>query len=213
MVEKQKLEEQLLSPDYLESDEWKLIKNVEDYSKDRLNTVAHGFDHTQRVFQNSLIIGLTEHADLLTLLTAALLHDVGRDIEIAIGADHADASAHEAKDFLKLVNFPAPKIKRVFEAIHGHRSSREGDQGFLESRILSDADKIDSLGAIGIARVFTFGGKINRDVQETITYFKKRLDKVMEQLHTDRGKRMAEERYNYCIDYLKRIENERTNIK
>ncbi|MAF89251.1 MAG: HD domain-containing protein [archaeon] len=213
MAEKQKLEEQLLSPDYLESNEWKLIKKVEDYAKDRLNTVAHGFDHTERVFQNSLIIGLTEHADLLTLLTAALLHDVGRDIEIAIGADHADASAHEAKDFLKSVNFPVAKIKRVFEAIHGHRSSREGKHAFLESRILSDADKIDSLGAIGIARVFTFGGKINRDVQDTIVYFKKRLDKVMMQLHTDRAKRMAEERYNYCVSYLKRIEEETANIK
>lgn len=192
---------------------WDKIKKIEEYARKSLSSMSHGFDHTRRVYNLALVIGVAEHADLEVLLASALLHDIGRDIEEHIGADHAETSAYIAKDFLKQLGFNEHKIKKVFEAIKQHRFSSGESPQTLEANILSDADKLDALGAIGIARAFAYGGKHSRDVRGTIAHFNKKLLKLNEEMHTETAKKLAEERRSYVVEFLERLEEEEDGFK
>jgi len=189
------------------------IKQIEMFVREHLHALSHGFDHTRRVYNLCLHIGQVENAELKSLLPAALLHDIGRDLEEHLGADHAESAEYLAKDFLKQINYPKNYIEPIFEAIKSHRASNETTPQTVEARILSDADKLDSLGAIGIARVFTFGGSRGRDVIGTIAYFKSRLQRVQAQLFTETAKRIAAERLTYTSSFLKKMSEEDAGIR
>ena len=184
------------------------IKQIEDFVRGHLHAISHGFDHTRRVYNLCLRIGNAEMANLRVLLPAALLHDIGRDLEDHLGANHAESAEYLAKDFLKSINYPSEHINKIFEAIKQHRTSSEVAPSTLEAKILSDADKLDSLGAIGVARVFSFGGRHDRDVQKTVEYFSERLRRVERQLFTETAKRIAQERIIWTNAFLRRIEEE-----
>jgi uncharacterized protein len=188
--------------------EWAVIKEIEAFSRRYLGAMSHGFDHTRRVYNLALVIGNAEKADLKVLLAAALLHDIGRDLEDHIGADHAEASAFLAEDFLKSIDFPKDKIKVVLDAIRQHRFSSGEEPGTLEARVLADADNLDALGAIGVARAFTYGGKHERDVRGTIDHFNNKLLKLKDFMFTKTAKQMAEERHRYTEKYLERLQEE-----
>lgn len=185
-----------------------LIQKVEAYAKENLNSPSHGFDHTQRVYNIAYNIGKWEGADLLVVLSAALLHDIGRTIEEGIGADHAETAAFFGKDFLKTINFPKAKINSVFNAIKQHRSSRGALPSTVEAKVLSDADNLDALGAIGIGRTFTYGGRLGRDVRGTIRFIRDNMLNRAEKMYTSTARRLAERRIAYMVQYLQRIEDE-----
>lgn len=189
-------------------DEWKFLHDIEVFVKGRLSAVSHGFDHTKRVYMLAMEIGKAENADLEVLLPATLLHDVGREMEDYIGADHAESSAYVAKDFLKTIEYPEAKINRVFQVIKQHRYSSEETPDSLEAKILSDADKLDALGAIGVARAFTYGGRHERDVEGTIKHFNSKLLKLKDTMYTETAKKIAEERHDYTVKFLEKLENE-----
>lgn len=185
-----------------------ILMQIEAFAKSRLGTVSHGFDHTKRVYTLALEIGKAENADLEVLLPAALLHDIGREMEDYIGADHAESSAYAAKDFLKTIEYPEAKINRVFQTIKQHRYSSEENPSSLEAKILSDADKLDALGAIGVARAFTYGGRHERDVEGTIEHFNSKLLKLKDTMYTETAKKIAEERHSYTEKFLEKLRNE-----
>jgi uncharacterized protein len=178
-----------------------------------LKSISHGFDHTQRVYNLAYHIGRWEGADLLIVLTAALLHDLGRVIEEGIGADHAETSAYYAKDILKSINFPREKMKGVFTAIKQHRARHGDAPSTLEAKVLSDADNLDALGAIGIGRTFTYGGNIKRDVRGTVRFIQDHMLNRSERMYTQTAQRMSEKRIAYMIKFLQRIEEEVHGIK
>lgn len=189
------------------------LQLIESFVREHLDALAHGFDHTQRVFNLCLKIGKFEGANLNVLLPAALLHDIGRDLEEHLGANHAETAEYLAKDFLKQINYPKQYIEGIFEAIKSHRTSSETPPPTLEAKILSDADKLDSLGAIGIARVFTFGGSRGRDVIGTVAYFKSRVTKVIQQLFTETAQKIADERIIWVNSFLKRMNEENAGLR
>ena len=123
---------------------------------------SHAFDHTERVYNLAIKIGKKEKADLDVIKAASLLHDIARLKEDNKEVEcHAEHGAMIAEKILKEMNFPDDKIINVIHSIKVHRHSKGLTGETKEAKILQDADRLDALGAITIARMFSTGGKIN----------------------------------------------------
>ncbi|MFA4640845.1 HD domain-containing protein [Pyrococcus kukulkanii] len=174
-------------------------------AKEMLGEGSHGLSHTLRVLKLSLYIGSQEGADLEVLALASLLHDVARPLEDrGIIQDHAKESARIAKEILK----GHPRVEEVVHAIEAHRFSNDVKPRTLEARILSDADKIDALGAVGIARVFMYSGENGRSIEDSIEHFKRKILKLKDMIYTSTGRKMAQERHEFVEIFLKQLEKE-----
>ena len=127
----------------------------------------HDRFHIERVCNLAVRIAKEENADLNVIKAAALLHDIARakEDEGKI-ADHATEGAKMARKILEEVNFPKEKIAKVIHCIEAHRFKKRMEAKSLEAKILQDADRLDIIGAIGIARVFTRGGWGNKPIYD-----------------------------------------------
>ena len=168
---------------------------------------THGFSHVQRVLNLCMHIGKKEGADLEVLALAALLHDIARPLEDRGKIeDHALESAKIAKRFLEGIGYP--KAEEVAHAIEAHRFSRPPEPRTLEAKILSDADKLDAIGAIGIARVFMYSGEHGRDVEASLRHFEEKILKLRGLMYTETARKIALERHRYTEEFILRIRRE-----
>jgi uncharacterized protein len=170
---------------------------------------AHDLSHIKRVYQNAKWIGEIEGANMQVLLLSALLHDVGGRSKLDEGASEKEA-VKIARDFLKRKNVPEGAMKEILYAIEVHRFSRGILPNTLEAKILQDADRLDALGAIGIARVFMTGGALGRplynpsdpfcrtrepdDKSWNLDHFYRKLLKLESGMNTKTGKMLARRR-------------------
>lgn len=129
-----------------------------------LSQADHDIDHTMRVYNLSLKLAKDKNADLDVLKAAALLHDIARAREDKGEGDHALLGAEMAIPLLQKIGFSEDKIQKVQECIASHRYRGEQEPKSIEAKILFDADKLDSLGAIGIARAFAWVGRNNAKI-------------------------------------------------
>ena len=144
-----------------------IIKNIEKLSEKYFKHSHHCKFHTQRVLALATKIGLEEKADMEVLKAAALLHDVGRSLEDKKkNVDHAIEGSKIAKRILKKCNFSTEKIDDVIYCIEVHRFSKRLKPKSLEAKIIQDADRLDMIGAIGIARVFSRAGALNNPIYD-----------------------------------------------
>jgi uncharacterized protein len=127
---------------------------------------AHDINHVIRVYNLCLLLAKYEaKVDLDVLKTAVLLHDIARTREDkkghihVLGVDHAILGAEMSEKILEELGYPAEKIKQIKHCIIAHRFRSGIEPRTKEAKILSDADKLDVLGATGIARSFTIGGE------------------------------------------------------
>ncbi len=114
---------------------------------------AHAFDHVLRVTRLAVRIAQAEGADVEVVRVAAWLHDVAEARH-----DHHLASARVARDLLTRAQAPSEFIEAVVHSIEAHRFSHPPEPRTLEAQCLSDADKLDAIGAVGVARAFLFAG-------------------------------------------------------
>jgi uncharacterized protein len=161
---------------------------------------THGYEHTKRVFKTCEIIGKRLKADLDILLPAALLHDIARNIE-----NHAVASADVARDILESLGFTPNSIKAITAAISTHSFSRGISPTSLEAKILSDADKLDAMGAIGIYRAAMFSAENNRPISKYIAHFHEKLLNLRDTLCTIEAQHLAESRHKFMRNYLEQL--------
>ncbi|HEY81134.1 MAG TPA: HD domain-containing protein [Anaerolineae bacterium] len=112
---------------------------------------AHAFDHVLRVTRLAVHLAKAEGADVEIVRVAALLHDVADSRR-----DHHLASARMARDLLD--DAPATFVDAVVHCIEAHRFSQPPEPATLEAQCLNDADKLDAIGAVGVARAFAFAG-------------------------------------------------------
>jgi len=166
---------------------------------------CHGWDHVERVYNLCIFIGRKEKADIETLKIASLLHDIKRNGE---EVDHALKSSEEAERILKKLHFPPSKISKVVDAIKTHRFRGKTKPLTLEAKILSDADKLDAMGAMGIHRASSFGGETQRGFQKTIDHFYEKLLKLKHLMYTETARKLAEKRHSFMLAYLKQVEKE-----
>ena len=144
-----------------------------------------------------------EKANLSILLPAALLHDIAREEE-----NHAEAGAVKAKSILRRYCYSEDNVSRITMVISTHSFSRKKPPDTLEGKILSDADKIDALGAVGIYRTATFSREHERPIEDFVAHFYEKLLNLEDLLFTEEAKRMAAGRTQYMRNFLNQLDLE-----
>ncbi|UOY08656.1 HD domain-containing protein [Muricauda sp. SCSIO 64092] len=207
-----------------------LIEETITFVKETLRGAEGGHDwfHIQRVFRNSLHIARDEEVNVLVVSLAALLHDI------------ADAKFHDgdetlgpkiASEFLSALGVQKEVRQHVLKIIENisfknslDKSKREKFHS-RELEVVQDADRLDAIGAIGIARAFNYGGYKNRELYNpdiaprpdlnkeaykkskspTINHFYEKLLLLKDQMNTSTGKKLAEQRHQFLLDYLQQF--------
>ena len=175
-----------------------------------LDDDVHGIPHTLRVLKIALDIACRVKARVDTdiLVVATLLHDIGRSIENMENIHHALLSARIAEQELKKLKLDEWKITRIVEAIKAHSFSLNYPAKTIEAKILSDADKIDAIGAIGIARAFIESARRGRNISGTITHFHEKLVNLINLLYLEESKEIALERHNFMVQFFEKLSKE-----
>jgi len=187
---------------------------------------SHDWDHTERVYNLCLRIGKKEAADIEILKLAAILHDIGRGYEDKTNGKicHAEKGAFLAKKVLEKYNLDKVKIDEICHCIECHRFRGNRIPLSKEAKVLFDADKLDSIGAIGIGRTFLFAGEVGArlhnkdiDIEKTQPYttddtgyreFMVKLRKIKDRMLTKEGKRIAKGRHDFMVKFFDRLNKE-----
>ncbi|MCX6066741.1 MAG: HD domain-containing protein [Chloroflexi bacterium] len=188
---------------------------------------VHDFDHILRVYRMAERLALAEGADLEIVHAAALLHDAegSNPDDKAKRANHHHTSADFAADVLSAEGWSAERIAAVQHCIRAHRFRDTSElPQTLEAQIIFDADKLDAIGAVGVARVVSFSARVPRpfyaqpsqqfletgtkEPDEPHTAYHEhlfKLSKIKERMFTKTGKAIAAERHQYLDEYFKRL--------
>jgi uncharacterized protein len=169
---------------------------------------SHGLDHIQRVVSLCEVIGSEENADMMVVLPAALFHDIARPIEKEKGIPHEEEGARMAELYLLSIRYDEERIPKITHAIRTHRFSSIKKPETLEARVLSDADKLDAMGAVGIARTFISAGEHHGEIGEALDHIHDKLLKLKDLMYTETAKRLAEERHRYLCGFLETLSDE-----
>jgi uncharacterized protein len=183
----------------------------------------HDFDHVLRVLALAERLAREEGADLEIVRAATLLHDVARGQGDRLSANHAHAGAEFAREVL--AGQPAEKVEAVAHAVAAHRFRSGPDPQTLEARVLHDADKLDAIGAIGVARAFAFGGyegqrlwadvpagyaesQATRHEHTPVHEYQIKLSKIKDRLLTESARTLAEGRHTFMVGFFEQLEQE-----
>ena len=189
------------------------------------NDSAHDFEHIMRVFKNAKKLCKKEKANEKLILTAALLHDIvsypKSDKRSKLSSIQ---SAKKSEQILKKYGFSKEEIIIISDAIRDHSFSQNKIPSTIEGKILQDADRLDAIGAIGIARVFATGGSLKRpfyniddpfcktrepdDNTWTVDHFYQKLLKLESLMNTKYGKEEAKKRTRVLKEFLKQLKRE-----
>lgn len=190
-----------------------LIANVRSFAyKNSLKDDIHGFKHTERVLKQGIEIGTSLNANLTVIKIATLLHDIGRNIKNGeMVENHAEISADIAERFIYKNKFNIPKndLKNILHSIRSHSFSNEKIPKTLEAKILSDADKLDAIGAIGLYRTIGFTVSRNGDLNNVIEHLENKIMKLKNLLFLDISKEIGESREKLIINFYNEIKEER----
>ena len=205
-----------------------LIIATKDFVKKELKHAEGGHDwfHTLRVYNNAKLISKNENVDLLVVELAALLHDIA-DPKFYDGDE--SIGPRKASEFLLSKNVDSVIIEHVTQIIENmsFKNSFDLSTSFTskEMEVVQDADRLDAIGAIGIARCFNYGGFKNRALYNpdiapnlnmtkaeyktseapTINHFYEKLLLLKDQMNTKTGRQIALDRHRFMEDYLKQF--------
>jgi uncharacterized protein len=189
------------------------------------NDSAHDFEHIMRVYKNAQKLCKKEKVNEKLVLCAVLLHDIISYPKSDKRSKNSSIdSAKKAKTLLKRYDFTENEITIISDAIRDHSFSQKKTPKTIEGKILQDADRLDALGAIGIARVFATGGSLKRpfyntddpfckkrnadDKIWTLDHFFQKLLKLELLMNTKSGKIEAKKRTRILNEYLKQLKQE-----
>ena len=204
----------------------KIIDSLKNEVQDMMeNDSAHDFEHIMRVYKNAQKICRKEKANEKLVLSATLLHDiVSYPKSDKRSKQSSIESAKKSKKILKKYDYSDDEITIVSDAIRDHSFSQQKKPSTIEGKILQDADRLDALGAIGIARVFATGGSLKRpfyniddpfckdripdDKTWTVDHFFQKLLKLESLMNTKAGKTEAKKRTRVLKEFLKQLKQE-----
>lgn len=208
-----------------------LLEATKSFVKETLKNAEGGHDwfHTERVYNNALLISKTEDVSVYVVQLGALLHDIA-DSKFHDGDETVGPKM--AREFLFKHNVDSTIIEHVVNIIKhiSFKNSLDGKSGFTskELEVIQDADRLDAIGAIGIARCFNYGGFKNRPLYDpsikpilkitkeeyknssspTINHFYEKLLILKDKMNTKTGKQIAENRHQFMELYLKQFYDE-----
>lgn len=210
--------------------------------QDTLTCSAHNLDHIFRVYNLCLLIAKYEkNVDLEVLIPAALLHDIARveeSLDKTGKLDHAILGSEIAEDILRKLQYEEEKIEKIKHCIITHRFRTGNEPNTIEAKILFDADKLDVIGASGIARTFMLAGQYGqrlvtneplgnylesntvekgrlKDVSKHTPFieYEVKFKKIPSKLYTRKAKEIGKERLEFMDDYFDRLMLEIDGIK
>jgi len=167
-----------------------------------LEGTVHSYAHIDRVFRIATYLAEKEKADVELVQIGAILHDIGR----TVGEPHNETGAKLAREILGGTDFPHERNDRVARIVLYHALSMRDKLETLEEKIVWDADKIDLLGASGVARVFHWLGK--RPFETVVEDCFEELRPIYDLLNTSTAKRIAKTRYARTMAFLYAMEGE-----
>ncbi len=198
-----------------------VFEEIRNKSAKFLKHSHHDKYHVERVYNLAMRLAQEEGANLDIVKAAVLLHDVARAMEDEGSIDdHASEGAKMARKILNETDFPREKIDDVIHCIETHRFRNNLVPKSLEAKILQDADRLDIIGAIGIARVFARGGWSNKPIydpsvppkakydgksESSVNHIYEKLLKTKDTMNTETARKMAEERHKYVEQFLERL--------
>ena len=169
------------------------------------NADGHGLEHALRVYRSAILIAETEpEADKQIVALGALLHDAD-DHKLF----HTENNAN-ARRFLEAQGVGRETANRICEAINAVSFSQNRGKrpGTIEGQIIQDADRLDAIGAVGIARTFAYGGKHGRTPEGSISHFHEKLLLLRDLMNTQKAKELAEERHAFMEQFLQEWDRE-----
>jgi len=205
--------------------------------KDKLTCSAHNLDHVFRVYNLCLVLAKYEKdVDLEVLIPAALLHDIARveESQDKTGKiDHAILGGNIAEDILRKLEYQEETIEKIKQCIITHRFRTGNEPKSIEAKILFDSDKLDVIGATGIARTFMLAGQFGqrltideplneyingntvqngriKDVSKHTPFieYELKFKKIPKKLYTEKAKEIGEERLKFMEEYFNRLKSE-----
>ncbi|MGL4393068.1 MAG: HD domain-containing protein [Fusobacteriaceae bacterium] len=194
--------------------ESRVIDNIMEVVKKKLcdDNTGHDWEHSYRVYVNSIkianeeIIASEKNKDIDFELVAlgALLHDI---------ADHkfgySDSDREKIiEEILLKENISQYRIKKIIKIVNNVSFSKGNIPNSLEGKIVQDADRLEAIGAIGIARAFCFGGYAGRPLYDSLTHFHEKLYFLKDKMNTDSGKKMAESRHEFLKTFEAQFNSE-----
>jgi uncharacterized protein len=218
------------------------ISKIKIIMEKELSCSAHKLDHVMRVHNMCVFLSkYEENVDLDILIPAALLHDIARVIESQNKTgeiDHAVLGGSMAEDILRNLDYEEGEIKKIKHCILTHRYRSGNHPKTIEAKILFDADKLDVIGSIGLARTFMIAGqfgqsisknKLSNEYMSTNTSENGRLKdvskhspfieyefkfkKIPEKLYTQKAKEIGRSRLKFMDEFFKRLDLEIEGIK
>lgn len=214
------------------------FQKIKEEVEGELSCSAHSMDHVMRVYNLCLHLAENEDVDLDVIKAAALLHDIARakeDNDHSGNTDHAILSSEMCVPILQKLGFEESKIKHIQDCIVSHRYRTGNVPKTKEAMFLFDADKLDTLGAIGIARSYVWvgrnnaklytdvdiqeyindnlGGKINGRIRDKTKHspyieFETKGKFLIDKLNTEKAKEIARERIEFFKGFLDRMKRE-----
>jgi len=217
-------------------------KKITEIVQDELNCSAHNLDHVFRVYNLCLLLAKYEKdVDLEVLIPSALLHDIARvkESQNKTGEiDHAVLGSAMAEDILRRLEYEEEKIEKIKHCIISHRFRTGNKPKTIEAKILFDSDKLDVIGATGLARTFMLAGQFGqrlkaneplndylkantidngrlKDVSKHTPFieYEVKLKKIPQKLYTKRAKEIGNIRIKFMEEFFKRLDSEIEGIE
>ncbi|PQL90970.1 HD domain-containing protein [Apibacter adventoris] len=204
------------------------IKIIKEYVKEKLSMDSSGHDywHIERVVNNAQKILPFETANNLKVIVSAWLHDIG-DYKLNNGKDKTEEIVFPLLISLEFSEDFAEEIIQIISEV-SYKGGHNSTPSSLEAKIVQDADRLDAMGAVGIARAFAYGGSKGRELYNpeespneyidmdsykkntscTINHFYEKLLKLKDLMNTETAKKIALERHNYMINFLEEFHKE-----
>ncbi len=204
-------------------------------ARERLSTSSHGVSHTRRVYRLANELS-DDEVEKEVLLPAALLHDIARveeDEDETGEVDHALLGAERSEKILKKAGHQKEKIEKIKHCIETHRFRSNRQPKTREAKILSDADKLDAIGAVGIARAYMLAGEYEEELYRDVDLqayeeenvkddgkvkdikkhapnleYEMKLKKIASSLHTRKAEKLAKKRQKFMETFFERLEEE-----
>ena len=183
-----------------------LISQAEAYIREHFahNSDGHDAEHSLRVYRNAMAIASEEECDMEVVALASLLHDAD-DKKLFDTKGNSNA-----RQFLSSHGVPEDKCERIIEVVNGvsYSSNKDSIPSVIEGKIVQDADRLDAIGAVGIARTFMYGGSHGRSIEETREHFEDKLLLLKDKMNTDTAKKIASVRHEYLLSFLEELDSE-----